>query len=129
MRNPLRGYTLRSRELLIVVTVLLTIGTVFYHYVERLSVLDALYFSAITLTTVGYGDISPHTSAGKLFTIFYIIGGISLMFAFLNLMARRVIKRMAVRELLERTGTARDVGTPDREMTRRTGPVGHDDAA
>jgi voltage-gated potassium channel len=34
-------------------------GTVFYHYVEHFSWLDALYFCVVTLAGVGYGDITP----------------------------------------------------------------------
>jgi hypothetical protein len=39
-------------------------GTLFYSQVEGWSLLDSLYFSIITLTTVGYGDLTPATTAG-----------------------------------------------------------------
>ena len=48
---------------LIVLTILT--GTLFYHAVEGWRFLDALYFSVATLTTVGYGDFTPQTDAGK----------------------------------------------------------------
>jgi len=46
--------------------------------------LDALYFSIITLTTIGYGDFSPQTDMGKIFTIFYIVIGIGIILSFVN---------------------------------------------
>ena len=57
---------------------------VVYHYLEGWSYIDSLYFSVVTLTTVGYGDFTPQTDAGKLFTVFYIIIGIGIIFAFVN---------------------------------------------
>ena len=54
---------------------ILGLGTWFYARVEGWGVLDSLYFSVITLTTVGYGDFSPQTPAGKIFTILYIHRG------------------------------------------------------
>lgn len=39
--------------------------TLFYTRFEEMRWLDALYFSVITLTTIGYGDFSPQTDIGK----------------------------------------------------------------
>lgn len=67
----------------------ITVGTVFYHFVEKLSWVDAYYFSVITLATVGYGDITPHTDIGKIFTTFYVLCGIGIIGLFANLLIRR----------------------------------------
>ncbi|MEX0933073.1 MAG: potassium channel family protein [Candidatus Pacearchaeota archaeon] len=64
-------------------------GTIFYSYVENLNLIDALYFSFITLTTIGYGDITPTGSISKIFTIFYVIIGLGIIFGFINLIAKR----------------------------------------
>ncbi len=66
-------------------------GSVFYHLVEKLQWIDSFYFSTITLTTIGYGDIVPHTAAGKLFTMFYAIVGIGIIGTFANLLLKRTI--------------------------------------
>ena len=72
-------------ELLIafgILVVVWAIGAVFYHVVEGLSYVDALYFTAITLTTVGYGDFAPQTDAGKIFTALYAFVGIGIFLGF-----------------------------------------------
>ena len=67
----------------------------FYARVEGWNALDALYFSVITLTTVGYGDFSPHTPAGKIFTMIYVLVGLGLISGFVFLLAERsgILKR------------------------------------
>ena len=55
------------------------VGTVFYRYVEELSWTDSWYFTVVTLTTVGYGDIAPQTGFGKMFTSFYLLLGVGLI--------------------------------------------------
>jgi voltage-gated potassium channel Kch len=72
------------RNLLFTTLVILGIGTVMYHFLEGWSWLDSFYFSVITLTTIGYGDFSPQTSAGKIFTLFYILIGIGIILSFVS---------------------------------------------
>jgi len=62
----------------------LATGTLVYHYVEDWSWVDSFYFSSVALTTVGFGDLVPTTDASKLFTVFYIFSGVSLIGAVLN---------------------------------------------
>ncbi len=63
-------------------------GTVFYRFVEDLKWIDSLYFCVITLTTVGYGDIAPSSSASKAFTIVLILMGIGILITFIERVAR-----------------------------------------
>ena len=72
------------RNLLITSIIVLAFGTLSYSYLEGWSFIDSLYFSVITLTTIGYGDLSPQTVEGKLFTIFYIFIGIGIILSFIN---------------------------------------------
>ncbi len=67
--------------LFLITLLLLGIGTVFYALVEHWRILDALYFCVMTLATIGYGDFSPQTDAGKIFTIFYALAGIGVLSA------------------------------------------------
>ncbi len=72
------------RSLLGASVIILFGGAFFYMYAEGWNFIDALYFSAITLTTVGYGDFSPQTDLGKIFTIVYIGFGVGLILTFVN---------------------------------------------
>ena len=72
------------RDLLITTAIILLIGTLAYHYLEGWGYIDSLYFSMVTLTTIGYGDFTPQTDEGKLFTVFYIIVGIGVILSFIN---------------------------------------------
>ncbi len=79
------------------VTISLTVTTIiggmtFFHWVEKLSWLDTWYFVIITLTTVGYGDISPQTSLGKLVTPIFILVGIGLITSFITGFNKLIVK-------------------------------------
>lgn len=75
------------RSLAVIVGALLLIGTIFDHQIEGWGWLDSLYFCVITLATVGYGDFSPQTAAGKIFTMIYILLGIGTLVAVLTRLA------------------------------------------
>ncbi len=75
-------------------------GTLFYRQVEGWGLLDSSYFSVVTLTTVGYGDLSPSTAAGKIFTILYIFVGLGFVLGFVNAVAEHSLQRRS--EIRER---------------------------
>jgi len=54
-------------------------GTVGYSLIEGWAPFDALHMTVITLATVGYGETNPLTGAGRVFTIFLILGSVSIV--------------------------------------------------
>ena len=57
------------------------LGTVGFHLVEGWSLADSFYVTVQTLTTVGYGDLPPHSSGGRFFAILIMLvgaGGVAL---------------------------------------------------
>jgi len=66
---------------------LLSIGTIGFHVIENLSLLDSLYMTIITVFTVGFREIKePLSPIGQVFTIFIILGGVgSVLYIFSKL--------------------------------------------
>ena len=60
--------------------VLLGAGTLGYHLIEGWRPLDAFYMTVITLTTVGFQEVHPLSSAGRIFTAFLSLGGVFTLF-------------------------------------------------
>lgn len=79
------------RGLLYLVSVVIGSGTVFYRFVEDWTWVDAFYFTVITLTTVGYGDITPSQTLSKLFTVMLVLLGIGLLVALIERVARYAV--------------------------------------
>lgn len=68
--------TFRLKLYLAVFSTLLVVGIAGFMATENMSLSDAVYFSIVTMATVGYGDIHPQTGMGKLLTLIVIIGGV-----------------------------------------------------
>ncbi len=82
------------------IAVLLVVGTLVYSSMLNLSLLDAFYFTVVTVSTVGYGEIYPTTPESKLFTSILIILGIGALAVALETVAEEIAK-MGVREALK----------------------------
>lgn len=61
--------------------VIVPIGTIGFMWLEGWTLIDSLYVTVITLSTIGYGDLTPEDPMGRLFTIVLAISGLSA-FAF-----------------------------------------------
>jgi voltage-gated potassium channel len=109
-----------TKALPIAAGALVLTGTLFYWRFEDWSLLDAFYFCIVTLTTVGYGDLSPTTDATQIFTIIYILTGFGVLVALLTSVAQQYLSQKAetepgrVRQRLsarrERKGQSADEG-------------------
>jgi len=72
-----------------VVVLLLISGAYIYRRLEGWSYLDALYFTVITLTTVGYGDLTPKSELGKIFSMLYILLGLGVLGSMIALISEK----------------------------------------
>jgi voltage-gated potassium channel len=99
---PIRAFVLMVRDpeergpALLVIS-LLVAGTTFYTLVEGWSVVDAVYFCAMSLATVGYGDVVPDTGAGKVFTVVYVLAGIGILVSFFTALTSKTLALQAER--------------------------------
>ena len=104
LRGFIRGLALSPIFALFTMTVLM--GSLAYYAVEYghsvHSYFDALWFTIVTITTVGYGDIVPETVAGKALTMALMVIGIvlwSVTIAVFTTAAARHVGRIIAREL------------------------------
>lgn len=81
------------RYMFLLPVAVLIIGTVGFMLIENLSFLDAVYFTIVTISTVGYGDLSPITDAGKGFSIFLIVIGIGTFLTLLTTLTQWFVQR------------------------------------
>lgn len=61
-----------------VIIIFLILGSYLFHIIENHTFFDSIYFMAMTMTTIGFGDITPHTDIGKILVIVYGFMGVPL---------------------------------------------------
>lgn len=77
---------------LILVVMMMMFGTLGYMAIDGFSLIDAIFQTGITFTTVGFGEIHPLSNSGRIFTITLIILGFGV-FSFSVGLLVEVIKR------------------------------------
>jgi voltage-gated potassium channel len=72
--------TLRHLRIIgILLLLVMAIGTAGYHYIEGWPWFDGFYMVVTTLTTIGYQEVHPLSHAGRVFNVFVILAGVSLV--------------------------------------------------
>jgi voltage-gated potassium channel len=71
-----------------------TFGFWFFEREQNLSLFDSLWLSIVTMTTVGYGDLSPKSVPGRIFAMLVtMVGGIGVMAYMVSFLATKLIER------------------------------------
>lgn len=78
MVHKFRKATDTLSEVVVYYAITMIVSAVLFHSVEKVDFADALYWSGVTMTTVGYGDISPHTLTGKVISV--LLANFSIFF-------------------------------------------------
>src|ERR1043166_1014839 len=77
--RSLSGNNRRILFALLAVVVAIAFGAVGFYLIEGWSILDSLYVSAQTVTTVGYGDLTPATRGGHIFATIFMLTGVGIV--------------------------------------------------
>lgn len=85
---------IRKRLIVIASSILLTVlgGTIGFMVIEHYSAFDAFYFTLVTITTVGYGELFNLSHAGRVFNSFVIFFGVTVLLLAMGGMTQTVIE-------------------------------------
>ena len=95
---------LHAFRLPIIFTIMtMLIGTMGYIIIDDFTIMDAIYQTGITFTTVGFGEIAPISDAGRIFTITLIITGFAVFSMAVGIMVNELNRGHLIRTLKERS--------------------------
>ena len=80
---------------LILIIILFIYGIVGSYFIMDLNLIDSIYYSVITMATVGYGDLTPQTGIQKIFATTLAIGGVGLLAYVFNFILTNFQERMS----------------------------------
>ena len=106
-RFPIISIIARSRLLyaLVAIFIAIGIGAAGFYFIEGFSPLDSIYLATETVTTVGYGDLTPKTTTGRVFAIFFmLIGAGTVLYALTSL-----VQTLFQAELIEMLDSRRKI--------------------
>ena len=95
---------LKAFRLPLILTVLtMLVGTIGYVIIDDFPLMDAIYQTGITFTTVGFGEIAPISDAGRIFTITLIISGFAVFSSAVGILVAELNRGNIVAILKERS--------------------------
>jgi voltage-gated potassium channel len=99
----------RNLELILGALILLIIvGTVGFHVHEHWPYFDGFYMVLTTITTIGYGEVHPLSHSGRIFNVFLIVAGVSLLFLLFGTLTQ-ILLEFELRSFFGRRRMERDI--------------------
>lgn len=80
------------RYALLAIALVVAFGTVGFHLIEGWSWADSLYTATQTVTTVGYGDLAPQKTVGRMFAVVFMIAGVGTVLYALTSIVQTVVQ-------------------------------------
>jgi voltage-gated potassium channel len=103
MNNPLdEFFKVKIYRAIMQVVALLLIGVIGFMSLSGVSIIDALYMTVITITTVGFGEVTPLDANAKLFTIFLILTSVVVVGYALTVITEHILSRNSLEELKQK---------------------------
>jgi len=94
---------LKAFRLPLILTVLIMlVGTIGYVVIDDFTIIDAIYQTGITFTTVGFGEIAPISHAGRIFTVTLIISGFAIFSSAIGILVSELNRGNIIAALKER---------------------------
>ena len=90
----------------------MAVGTAGYHYIEGWSWFDGFYMVVTTLTTIGYQEVHPLTHAGRIFNVFVILAGVSLLLLGVGALSQALLE-FELQSFFGRRRMEREIGRLD----------------
>jgi voltage-gated potassium channel len=101
-----RSFAGKDRRILfalVAVVIAIGFGAAGFYLIEGWSILDSLYVAAQTVTTVGYGDLTPATRNGRIFSTLFMLAGVGVVLYALTATVQAIVQS----ELIETFGQRR----------------------
>jgi voltage-gated potassium channel len=105
------------RGLFMFTALIVGLGALFYHKVEGWNYFNSLYFTVITLTTIGYGDFVPVTPIGKMFTMIYVFLGLGVLAMFISTVAESSLQERRQQREAKKTQEDSQKGQENQEVS------------
>ena len=101
----------RIQALLLVSLSIAAIQAVVFMRVEGWRFLDAFYFAIVSMATVGYGDLAPQTSLGKIFALVFLLVGVGVFVLTVSSIAQAILRDLFLSERRIDPGPEETTGT------------------
>jgi len=100
------------RGIAILLLLVMAFGTTGYHYIEGWSWFDGFYMVVTTLTTIGYQEVHPLSHAGRVFNVFVILIGVSLLLLLIGALSQALLE-FELQSFFGRRRMEREIGRLD----------------